>query len=116
MTWVSLRGQPRAGCPPSVPRAPTLMKITAVGRGEDADRAKAKDVIITHLRETHPPSGESGTALASNSHLCWHLGEGSAHTSSVPGGTERAKPQARCSEEKAETFINDPLSCLRDTF
>lgn len=84
-------------------------------RGRDVDRTRAKDIIITHLWEPQPCLEMAGPFWLSLP---------------IPAGTwEKGAPvpSPRLEEQKEQsgpwaergrqkTFINDPLSCLRDTF
>lgn len=82
----------------------------------DVDRARAKDVSITHLWEPYPCLGMAGPLWLPLliSAGTWEKG--------VPAPAPRLEEQKEQSHSlsaegrRQKTFINDPLSCLRDTF
>lgn len=84
---------------------------------DDVDRTRALDVIITHLWEPHPRLGMAGLLWLPLLISAGTWEKGVPAPAPHPGGDEKEQSHRLCAEgRRQKTFINDPLSYLRDTF
>lgn len=109
MMWVNHRGQPTARCPFPI----SVMEV----KGRVLARPGLKMSPSLTFGSLTPIWGcwEPPFPLLISADT-WEEGVPGPSIYRLPAEDQKEQSGSACAEEKAETFINDPLSCLRDTF